>query len=295
VITAETAHGNVSRIDEGGTMPRCSNSSRQERMNRFGPAALLALAALSLPLAGAVDARAGDGSAIHVIGFSADGRYFAFEQYGEQDGSGTLHSTITAVETIGDHLVKGMPVTAIMDPDNPALGKEPRDKQLADIRAKAAADAAATLAQLGIAEPGHMVASVRDSRARSILGPEHVKTARKAAVATITLPADRFGPDTRLVVREFDIALPRCKDLVSGEHPNGFALTLERKSRPTIHLSRDQTIPTARGCHDHYGIAEAHALPLPDGTHALAVFIQYFYTAFEGPGRRFIVVTGRVR
>jgi predicted secreted protein len=57
-------------------------------MNRFGPATLLALAlTLGLPLAGAADARAGDGSAIHVLGFSADGRYFAFEQYGEQDGS----------------------------------------------------------------------------------------------------------------------------------------------------------------------------------------------------------------
>ena len=277
-------------------MPRCPNSSRHERMNRIrhrDPAG--ARPDLGLPLAGAADARAGDGSAIHVLGFSADGRYFAFEQYGEQDGSGSLYSTITAVETIGDRPVKGMPVTAIMDPDNPALGKEPRDKQLADIRAKAAADAAAILQQLGISEPGHMVASVRESRSRTILQPEHVKTAMKAAVTTITLPAERFGPDTRLVLREFDIALPRCKDLVSGEHPNGFGLTLERKSRPTIHLSRDQTIPVSRGCPNHYGIAEAHALPLPDGSHALAVFIQYFYTAFEGPDRRFIVVTGRVR
>lgn len=272
-------------------MPRCPNSSRQEPMNRFGTAALLALALL----AGVANARAGDGSAIHVLGFSADGRYFAFEQYGEQDGSGTLHSTVTTIELAVDRPVKGMPVSAIMDPDNPALGKEPREKQLADIRAKAAADAAALLQQLGIAGAGQMVASVRDSRARNMLHPEQVRTAQKAAVGAVTLPADRFGSDTRLVLREFDIALPRCKGLVSGEHPNGFGLTLERKGRPTIHLSRDQTIPAPRGCPEKYGIAEAHALPLPDGSSALAVLIQYFYTAFEGPDRRFIVVTGRVR
>src|SRR6185312_12134558 len=141
-----------------------------------------------------------------------------------------------------------------------------------------------------ISEPGHMVASVRDSRARAMLQPDQVRTAQKAAIATVTLPADRFGNDTRLVLREFDIALPRCKDLVSGEHPNGFGLTLERKGRPTIHLSRDQTIPAARGCPEKYGIAEAHALPLPDGSIALAIVIQYFYPAFEGPDRRFIVV-----
>ena len=114
-------------------------------------------------------------------------------------------------------------------------------------------------------------------------------------VATIALPAEHFSPDTRLMLREFDIALPRCKDLVSGEHPSGFGLTLERKGRPTIHLHRDQTIPASRSCPEHYGIAEAHALPLADGSSALAVIIQYFYMAFEGPDRRFLVVTGRVR
>jgi predicted secreted protein len=259
-------------------------------MNRFGIAIRLALL---LPLAAAPGARAGDGSAINVLGFSADGRYFAFEQYGEQDGSGTLYSTITAIELAGDRPVKGMPIAAIMDPDNPALGKEPREKQLSDVRAKAAADAAATLRQLGVAGAGAQIAAVLASRSRSPLGPEHVRTAQKSTVTTVTLPA--FGPDARLVLREFDIALPRCKDLVSDEHPNGFGLTLERKGRPTIHLSRDQTIPPARGCPEKYGIAEAHALPLPDGSSALAVLVQYFYTAFEGPDRRFIVVTGRVR
>ena len=270
-------------------MPRRPNSSRHEGMNRIGTAILFALA-----LVAAADARAGDGSAVNVLGFSADGRYFAYEQYGEQDGSGSLYSTITAIEIAGDRLVKGMPVTALMDPDDPRLGKEPRAKQLADVRAKAAADAAALLQQLGIAGAGTQIAVVLGSRARAMLGPEAVRTAQKAIVTAIPLATERLGSDTRLVLREFDIALPRCKDLVSGEHPNGFGLTLERKGRPTIHLRRDQTIPDSRGCPERYGIAEAHALPLPDGSSALAVFIQYFYTAFEGPDRRFIVVTGRV-
>jgi predicted secreted protein len=274
-----------------GTMPRAPNSSRQEDMNRIGTAILLALALVAT----APVAHAGDGAALNVLGFSADGRYFAFEQYGQQNGSGTFYSKISVIEIASDRPVKGTPVDAIVDPGHPSLGKEPRDKQLADIRAKAAADATALLLQLGIASAGQMVASVRDSRARRMLQPEEIKPAMKAAVATVALPADRFGPDTRLVLREFDIALPRCKDVASGEHPTGFGLTVERKGRPTIHLSRDQTIPISRGCPEQYGIAEAHALPLPDGTTALAAIIQYFYPALEGPGRRFLVVTGRIR
>jgi predicted secreted protein len=257
-------------------------------MKRIGTAILFALA-LSVRTAAA-----GDGAAVNPLGFSADGRYFAFEQYGEQDGSGSLYSNITAIEVASDRLVKGSPVSAIMDPDDPKLGKEPRDKQLADIRAKAAADAAPLLLQLGITQPGVMVAAARGARSRTLLDAEQVKAVRQAAVSSIALPAETFGPDTRLALRGFDIALPRCKDLVSGEHPAGFGLTIERKGRPTIHLHRDQTIPASRGCPDLYGITEAHALPLPDQSTALAVIIQYFYQAFEGPDRRFIAVTGRV-
>ena len=260
-------------------------------MKRIGIAFLLALALVA-------NARAGDGAALHVLGFSADGRYFAFEQYGEQNGSGSLYSIITAVEIAGDRPAKGMPITAIMDPDNTNLGKAPRDRQLADIRAKAGAEATTLLQQFGISQTGYqagqMVASLGDSHSRRILQPEQVKSAMKAVVATIALPADRFGADARLVLREFDIALPRCKDLISREHPSGFGLTLERKGRPTIHLNRDQTIPAARGCPEHYGISEVHALALPDGSTTLAVVIHYFYPAFEGPDRRFLVVTGRV-
>jgi predicted secreted protein len=256
-------------------------------MTRFGIAILIAFALV------ASAARAGDGAALHVLGFSADGRHFVFEQYGEQDGAGSIYSWITAVD--GDRPIAGMPIINVMDPDEPREGQDSREKLLADVRAQANGDASAILAQFGISlQPAAMVASVKESQARNMIYGELVKSVRTAAVDTLALPADRLGHDARLVLRSFDIALPRCQNAVNGEHPNGFGLTLERKGRPTIHLHRDQTIPAVRGCPDHYGIAEAHALPLPDGAVALAVIIQYFYQAFHGPDRRFLVVTGRI-
>ena len=240
-------------------------------------------------------ASAGDGSALNVLGFSPDGRYFAFEQYGERDGSGALYTSITAIEVASDRIVKGFPFEASLNPDETDRTKEPRDKLLAEVRAKAAAEAAALLQKLDISKPGQLLASVSGSRPREILDSEPVKTVRAAATATLSLPRDRFGRGAQLVLKEFDIALPRCKDLVLEGHPSGFGLTIERKGRPTIHLSRDQTIPAARGCPDRYGLAEVHALNLSDGSTALAVLIQYFYHAFEGPDRRFLAVTGRVK
>ena len=255
-------------------------------------AALLALllAALTFSPAGA-----GDGSALNALGFSPDGRYFAFEQYGEQDGSGALYASIAAIEVANDRMVKGFPIASSLNPEETNRAKEPRDKLLAEVRAKVAAEAAALLKNLGVATPGRMLVSVRQSRPRELLDSEPVKAVRRAATVTLALPRDRFGRGTQLVLKEFDIALPRCKDLVIEGHPNGFGLTIERKGRPTIHLSRDQTIPAPRGCPDRYGLSEVHALYLPDGSTALAVLIQYFYQAFEGPDRRFLAVTGRVK
>jgi len=260
-------------------------------MMRIASTFLLALACA----VGARAATAGDGAALNVLGFSADGRFFAFEQYGVQDGSGSFYATISALAIGEGRPVKGLPLTAVMDADDPALTQQPREQRMAVVRAKAAADAAPLLKQMGIVEPGNPMEVVSASRSRLLLDADEVKSVSSTAVATVMLPAARFGPDARLQLREFDIALPRCKDLVPGDHPSGFGLTVERKGRPTIHLSRDQTIPALRGCPDHYGIAEVHALPLTDGSTALAVVIQYFYMAFEGPDRRFLTVTGRVR
>jgi predicted secreted protein len=252
-----------------------------------------ALAALYLSSLG--PAHAGDGAALNVLGFSSDGRYFAFEQFGEQDGSGTLFATITAIEVAGDRLVKGTPVSGALNPEEAGRNQDPRDKLLAAVRAKVALEVAPIINTLRISEAGRRVVALPKSRARDILDSEHVKAVQAAAIKSLLLPAKTFGSNMRLVLREFDIALPRCKNLVSGDHPNGIGLTLERKGRPTIHLRHDQTIPASRRCPDHYGIAEVHALPLPDGSTALAVLIQYFYQSFEGPDRRFMAVTGRVR
>jgi predicted secreted protein len=285
-------------IHQAHMMIRRNAASREPRSDRgvrrrwMAAAPIAALLAVQLAVH---PATAGDGSALNVLGFSPDGRYFAFEQYGERDGSGVLFSTITAIEVSGDRVVKGTPVTSSLDPEETNRNKEPRDKLIAEVRAKAAADAAAVLKQINISQPGRVIAWVSKSRPREILDSEPVKTVRAAVSTSVALPRDRFGRGAQLVLKEFDIALPRCKDLVLEGHPNGFGLELERKGRPTIHLSRDQTVPAARGCPDRYGLAEVHALNLPDGAMALAVLIQYFYQAFEGPDRRFLAVTGRIK
>ena len=53
---------------------------------------------------------AGDRALIDYVGFSADFRYFAFEEFGIQDGSGFAYSNIFVVDLATDSWVVGTPV-----------------------------------------------------------------------------------------------------------------------------------------------------------------------------------------
>ena len=52
---------------------------------------------------------AGDSAQFDAIGYSPDGRYFAFEQFGIQDGSGFAYSEIFIIDLQTDSFVAGAP------------------------------------------------------------------------------------------------------------------------------------------------------------------------------------------
>src|SRR6266540_3460201 len=97
-----------------------------------------------------VPAKAADNAERVIVGFSPDGRYFAFEQYGVQDGSGFPYSEIFVVDLKANKWVKGSPFREKVE-DEGAL--------LSIARAKAAKAANTLIAELKIAEPGEILAS----------------------------------------------------------------------------------------------------------------------------------------
>ena len=64
--------------------------------------------AATLLCASALSALAADGAFLDIIGYSPDSRYFAFEQYGVQDGSGFPYADIFIVDLASNSWVKGM-------------------------------------------------------------------------------------------------------------------------------------------------------------------------------------------
>lgn len=109
-------------------------------------------AALLLTIVSA--AQAGDAAARRIIGFSPDGKYFAFEQYGELDAAVSGWSQIDIIETSTDEFVGGKPILVLDESEEATTTVE-------QARAQAAKQAAPILAKYGIAERGTRTASDR--------------------------------------------------------------------------------------------------------------------------------------
>src|SRR5690606_27384389 len=115
------------------------------------------LAASAALLAIAAPAAAGDRAMIDYLGYSEDGRYFAFEEFGVQDGSGFHYANIYIVDLPADRWVAGTPFRVMLD-DDEADVEDARDAALEQAEARldalGIADAAYPIAVTGDGEPG---------------------------------------------------------------------------------------------------------------------------------------------
>lgn len=107
------------------------------------------LALLLLVVLGGERALAANGAALNLIGYSPDGRFFAFEQYGHEDGSGFPYRDVFLIDLQKDEWVKGTPVEIWLEDDGASLAAA-RDK---------ARSAAAALAAAGVTAPAQLLAA----------------------------------------------------------------------------------------------------------------------------------------
>jgi predicted secreted protein len=221
---------------------------------------------LLLLVVGTRAAIAVDATEVKALGFSPDGRYFAFEQHGA-DRAGTYSMTV-AMEVADNRQVKGGSVSYSDDDRSSARKASTTTRRL--------------LRRLRISSRDYMTVSLRGL---------DVEPFQEASQKSLALPGSWFGAETWLVLRQFKIA-QRCQN--TKENPIGFALSLERKDAPAIQLSHDVSISSARGCPTRYRVVEAHARRLKDGPVALAVIVQNFAPGFDAKNRNFIAVTARI-
>lgn len=232
---------------------------------RLGASGLVLLG-LALPVA------AGDRALIDYVGFSPEFRYFAFEEFGIQDGSGFAYSNLYVVDLASDSWVVGTPVRR---------QAESEETSLEEIRAAVAEKAVGHIEGFNIQVPVEIAAligdGVPDTDARSLdFGAPGYQPG--AVSGDYTLELETFETT----------ATSPCAEWF-GVEPLGYELLLS-DSGTTRLIHRDGSLPRSRGCPTDYRI---HSVVMPfQGTtlsNAVAI-ISVYPGGFEGPDRRFLAV-----
>ena len=243
-------------------------------------------------------AQAFDILALKVLGFSSDGRYFAFMQYGPQWDAGKLFAETYVIDASTDRYVSGVPVRVSNDMKEDADS----DKIEPEIRAFLDGVGKRTTSLIGqhkIGKPGAVLASVADVRVGDY---EHTadKPPPPSGATELTAKHPQLGElKFKLEAKQFPWPrssrlyegkkAPTCAKEVEGQGA-AFRLTLERSGRSIV-LQDDKTVPASRNCVSEYGIAEVHAFDRPDGKVTLAVILGMKARGFEGSDRLFLAVT----
>lgn len=230
-------------------------------------ASLFGLLALST-----APALAGDRALIDFIGFSPDAKYFAFEEFGIQDGSGFAYSNIFIVDLEADTWLDGTPVRVRTEDEN---------KPLLQVRSEANSQAIKIIADKEISVPAEIAVLNGDGAVDA--------DAQNLAFGLPGYERGKVRDERQLSLKTFPLKSSEDCDLWFDTPSQGFELTISGgEAGVTIH--RDETLPKSRGCVLDYRLYAVviPGLDAPEGT-GVAI-ISYYPGGFEGPDRRFLAV-----
>lgn len=244
-----------------------------------GPAALVRLAAsLFAAIALAFPAAAADRALINMIGFSEDGGYFAFEQFGIQDGSGFAYSEVFVVDLANDKWTAGTPFE---------VQAEDEERSLAEVRLEALGNAQGALEQYKIGVPVEILALIGEGEYGTETGMRiNWSTPSCCSAGATQADAQSLVIQHRGITSQDDY----CMDM----QPVGYILSYQNKfGERELHADGD-VLPKSRGCTLDYRI---HSVVQPYGEYYSAGFtarrvaiIATYPFGFEGVDRRFLVV-----
>lgn len=234
--------------------------------------------AVAVALAAAVPAHAGDVATRNVIGFSADGGIFAFEEYGIQDGSGFPYANRYYIDTANDRFLSGSPVRVRIDDENATLDE-------ARQQAREKGEAVAREADLA-ANPGYVAGA--NGIGEWSADPMHMIVNPRPVFPAIDAPLE-FRIDALPAPPE-----PRCGGMEELRALRVWRVRIGAGAAVELIHDDKGLIPTSRACPTGYRIAEVRTF-FPDAgpaVFALTLAVEGF--GFEGPDYRYIALTGLI-
>ena len=221
--------------------------------------------------AAAGGASAGDTASLNVLGYSPDGKVFAFEEYGVSDGAGFPYSNTYFIDVEADKFLPGTPIRIRVEEEGP-LGR---------VREMAREKAAALVTKYRLADnPGVIVAYNPPSEIESDPG-------RIRFYPYVSAPPHDYKYTLVLKEKDFPIS-PDCAGFADSY--KGFVLTLtEYMGNATNTVLHDDTsVPKSRLCPNEYRIGAVVSSEIREVTPMAMILVGTY--GFEGNDRRWIAV-----
>jgi predicted secreted protein len=226
----------------------------------------------------ALPAMAADRALINMIGYSEDGNYFAFEQFGIQDGSGFAYSEVFVVDLANDKWTAGTPFQ---------VQAEDEERSLAEVRLEALGKAQGALDTYRIGVPVEILVMIGEGEYSTDTGMRvHWSTPACCGAGATQADAQSLVLELRHATSPEDY----CQDF------NAFGYNLYYQDKfgvRELHMDGD-VLPKSRGCTLDYKI---HSVVAPYGEYyginftarRVAIIASYPF-GFEGVDRRFLAV-----
>jgi predicted secreted protein len=214
--------------------------------------------------------------------FSPDGRYFAYELFGVQDGSGFPYSDVFVIDLETNTPVEGTPISTQIEVETTGT--------ISAARKANAAKAAPILEKFKIEEPGSLLAA---NMATEIISDRRTVSFGPFYPAGGWVAADRKPPEmNRYTLTLALLPFPAKQECDYGD-PNSYGFALKIRDQETgseNEAYRDASLPASRYCPFGYDIAEIIGYrDSTNGDHHVALIAMYT-PGFEGMDRRLLAV-----
>ena len=227
--------------------------------------------------------RAGTFSNLHFIGFSPDGKYLAFEQYGTGDGSGYPFARIYFVET-AKNAVAGQPFEVMINSERSSEeAARRRARQLAAKRMRDFKIERGNTGKLLVAQ----LATDRTKEKSPDGAPGDPQKVRFNDLIDLTDQEPFF--ELRLKPERAASAACQGEDFSAYKFELTLAYVRDGIDDPKSVkiLQKDARLPASRGCVLAYQIERVYSYK-----NKLAVFLRLAKPGYEGPDKDYMAVTG---
>lgn len=225
------------------------------------------------------------------VGFSANGKYFAYTTTEDNGMSDLTCRTTTFINTVRNQWV-GRPYQ-ICKFDGGEFNSEWSRKMKRDAkRAKREIPRLTKKLRINFKNDGQRVVGRAPFRYWKASGSASKEFARKGESLTFTSKWNNTRYRMRLSKKT--VVSAKCDDMMLRDPPAVMSLRMRNlTSKKSTALQVDRRIPISRGCPFHYRLQNVYTHRYGRGKVVVAL-MQYFSPSIEGPDERYLVVSGRM-